>query len=288
MVLSWTRKVLLDRHCQKETVSIPEVWEWKGWGGGTSKSYLSVIACLCFLQMLLGLSKSVIKPWLFCQIATSSWLRLKKQQTHITSASSCSCCPSQKDHRKQSGSLWESITWKDWQPPRGSACPTQRRQSGLYLTEPQGLLKTEAPGKWCAGYLSLIPSGAFSTLVVRKHSQKDNSMRSTPRDGSGFPYLNYSPTAMWACLPLFPGLNDLSCEIGFLRKPTLPHSPACGKWSSGCPQTTNTTFIHKIVVDTYSVQGAVVDVLSDSEKNLTLSLPWRSLKSSRRESRVHN
>lgn len=70
---------------------------------------LNSLSTACFLQMLLDPSKSVRKPWLFCQIATSSWLMLKKQQTSVTLALSRSCCPSQKDHRRQSVSLWESI-----------------------------------------------------------------------------------------------------------------------------------------------------------------------------------
>lgn len=113
--------------------------------GSTSKSCFTwpsaLTACRWLLQMLLDPSKSVIKPWLFCRIAASSWLRLEKQQTNVISASPCSCCPSQKDHRKQSVFLWEPISWEGWQRPR-SACPTQRRQSRLYLTGPQGLLKT--------------------------------------------------------------------------------------------------------------------------------------------------
>lgn len=31
--------------------------------------------------------------------------------------------------------------------------------------------------------------------------------------------------------------------------------------------------IHKVVIETYSVQGAVQDALSDGEKNQTLSVP---------------
>ena len=84
--------------------------------GSTSKSCFTwrsaLTACRWLLQMLLDPSKSVIKPWLFCQIATSSWLRLEKQQTNVISASPCSCCPSQKDHRKQSVFLWEPISWE--------------------------------------------------------------------------------------------------------------------------------------------------------------------------------
>lgn len=142
------RKGPPGRSCQqKETASVIEVWERKGLGWGVSLNPASpgpqlFIACLWLLQMLLDPIKSVIKPWLFCQIATSSWLMLEKQQTYVISASPCSCCPSQKDHRKQSVSLWESISWKGQPQPRGSACPTQRRQSGLYFTGPQGLIKT--------------------------------------------------------------------------------------------------------------------------------------------------
>ena len=203
--------------------------------GNTSKSCFTwpsaLTACLWLLQMLLDPSKSVIKPWLFCQIATSSWLRLEKQQTNVISASPCSCCPSQKDHRKQSVFLWESVSWEGWQQPRGSACPTQRRQCLPHWTT--RTVKNIIPREVSSWVSLTSPLGVLSQPLWSGSILRDISVEST-QDGSGFPYLNCSPDSHWlavwalSCFT-FLSLHCLNCETGFLRKPSLLHRVALRK-----------------------------------------------------------
>jgi hypothetical protein len=129
-----------------------------------------------------GSYQTVIKPGQFGQVATSSWLLLKRQQTDFTSASSCSCCPMQKDHRKQC--IPVGI------PHMKSLAAAQR----VNLSHPKGPvrtlpnLSTQSSGKLFASSVFLSPRGIFSTLVVRKHSLKDLPGEST-QAGAGFSYL---------------------------------------------------------------------------------------------------
>lgn len=95
---------LLDGLPEKETASTQRFGKARGGGGATltptSRGHPLGHCWSLVPPDAVGPSKSVIKLRLLCQIATSSWLTLKDQQTYITSAPSCSCCPSQNDHRK--------------------------------------------------------------------------------------------------------------------------------------------------------------------------------------------
>lgn len=96
---------ILDKEAvRRKQLLLQSFGKGRNWGGGVCRPHFPcLIACCWFLQMLLDSSKSVIKTWLFCPIATSHWLMLKKQPTYISFIRSC--CPSQKHHRKRSVSV---------------------------------------------------------------------------------------------------------------------------------------------------------------------------------------
>lgn len=77
---------ILDKEAvRRKQLLLQSFGKGRNWGGGVCRPHFPcLIACCWFLQMLLDSSKSVIKTWLFCPIATSHWLMLKKQPTYIS------------------------------------------------------------------------------------------------------------------------------------------------------------------------------------------------------------
>lgn len=148
------------------------------------------------------------------------------------------------------------------------------------------MIKTRIPRE---GMCYSGPRGAFPALVVRKHSLTGLSVESTPR-WSGFPYFSHSPSTGRRALCACPAASGPARARPRGRGSCLRCPPAWFADTEGqaAPHSVYVAFIHPRVLETYSVPGAVGDAVSDSEKSWTLSQPWRSLKSSQGESRVHN
>ena len=205
--------------------------------GSTSKSCFTwrsaLTACRWLLQMLLDPSKSVIKPWLFCQIATSSWLRLEKQQTkrHISFTlqllpiterpQETECIPVGTHLMRRLAANQKVSLFHPKAPVK--ALPHETTSTVKNITPRKVLF-----------WVSLTrPLGVLSQPMWSGSTLRDISVEST-QDGSPFPYLNCSPDSHWLAVWAlsfftFLSLHCLNCETGFLRKPSLLHRVALRK-----------------------------------------------------------
>lgn len=122
---------------------------------------------LVFQTSSCGLIPAVMKPWVFDQVATSSFLTLKKQQTDFTSASWCSCWPSWRDHGKQSIPVGTRHMKRLASAQRASQ--SHPKAPGRVLPNwPRGLQKIHSLMNQFGGSLSLSPWASSQPLWLGK------------------------------------------------------------------------------------------------------------------------